>query len=150
MEYPADKKFETLVFLMTSPGDSFETRVNKPAAVYDFSVSGWEVTYANDADFPTYIVAQGPAVDYMQFSVNFKGTTSEQFSFQLAVLFGDELLQHQTADRKMPGKDAWWFHEGDEDYLDEMLPIPIPLPAPVWLGMAGIGGVVILRRRKIA
>ena len=133
--------FDTIVIQMTSEGDSFQS-----TAMYGFSGTGssnWQITYVNDADFPTYVVAKGDVVGMgkrLNFTVKFAGPSGNPHQWQYAAFLGDELVLHQEVD----WTGSWDFHDGDPD----MLPILIPLPGPVWLAAVGLGGVFLLRRRK--
>ena len=131
--------FDTIVIQMTSEGDSFES-----PAIYGFSgSSNWQMTYVNDADHPTYVVAKGDVVTIGQslyFWVRFAGSSSESLQLQYAAFLGNDLVLH----REMDWNPGWGIHDGDPD----MVPILIPLPAPVLLAAAGLGGVFVLRRKK--
>ena len=123
-------------------------------AIWSFDLGGWEVVYQDDEDYPTLVIAKGPATPIghrLHFNVRFDGPNTPNndgpFTFS-AVAFAD--------DERIEGNDLHWGPGWSAPDLtwdvqrDELELLLIPLPPPVWLAAAGLSGVVIWRRRKTA
>ena len=133
--------FDTIAIMMTSAGDSFET-----PSISGFSTAGWEVVWSKPkGDYPTFVVATGPAVTSLNFSITFAGSSSNSLEFQFMALLGDTELEYAEADWG-PG---WSIRGGNAACHDDMYNtiMMIPLPAPVALAGVGLLGVVFGRRR---
>ena len=132
--------FDTIVVYMSGGPETFES-----PGMSNFSGSNWHVVAQTDQ----YVVAKGDVISTGSFTWTFTFTgdsfdNPQSGEMQYVALLGDLVQLHQEFD--VPG---FGWDLGTQDDLDVVLPLRlIPLPAPVWLGMAGLAGVVVLRRRK--
>jgi hypothetical protein len=143
----SDHSFDFIGLTMISApdGDSFQS-----PAMYSFSRSGWELEYQDDPVHPTLAGYSGPDVPLggrLAFEIEFAGGISNPLVFDFVAFSGDEAL----AWRVEWGADWWCWPISDHGYTREtfmfMPPPGVPAPAAVLLGLVGVGGFAVLKRR---
>lgn len=138
-------EFDFIGIVMETPGFSFGA-----PAIVNISEPTWSLTNQNDAQSPTIAGMGGASTDFTQtpleFSINFDAETTDTFAFTMVAFFGDTNLGAFTVPFEN-GAFPESIAPDPNDLSREFFNVAVPLPGAAGLGLAGLAGVALRRRR---
>jgi hypothetical protein len=133
-------QFNFMQARMTSATGDFE-----PPAFQNPTTAGWNNLLSTDP--ANILIAQGPAVTWLQFDFAFTETSATPLTFIFSAFYNDTLLESREATWDGSG----WVITGDTGEPAEQRQEPIPEPVTMAGLMMGIGGLVgYIRKRRAA
>jgi uncharacterized protein (TIGR03382 family) len=142
-----DAQFENVVL------SDFRERIGQS---YEFiPVPGWIQTCSDDPEFPDQARAEGDfRDDWMYFDVTFRDPAFTPLEYRILFKSGDEATGYLRVYTDSGFSWQYSYASTKERYFKKMMRYDCSAnnehSAPVWLGMAGLSGAVLLMRRFIS